>query len=70
MNKLTWDGKVEFDKAERKLLANPDTKKPEMFVKAHDHLKMYWMLNSGHVVPADVPDTALRMLNRILDHID
>ena len=70
MNKLTWEGKTKFDKAERKLLANPDTRKPEMFVKAHDTLKMYWILNSGHVVPADVPDAALRMLNRILDDTD
>ena len=70
MNKLTWEGKTKFDKAERKLLANPDTQKPEMFVKAHDTLKMYWILNSGHVVPADVPDAALRMLNRILDDTD
>ena len=30
INKLTWDGKKEFDKAERKVLTNPDTDVPEM----------------------------------------
>ena len=63
MNKLTWNGKVEFDKAERRVLRHPETDVPEMFVKSYDHLKMYWVLNTGHVVPVDVPDVALRMLN-------
>ncbi len=70
MNRLTWEGKQEFDKAERKMLRSPDTYVPEMFVKSYENLKMYWVLNAGHVVPADVPDTALRMLNRILDDTD
>ena len=70
MQRLTWEGKQKFDDAERKLLADPENKKPEMFVKSHGQLKMYWMLNAGHVIPADVPDAALRMLNRILDGVD
>ena len=68
--KLTWDGMKEFDETERKMLTNPYTDVPEMFVKSYDNLKFYWVLNSGHVVPADVPDVALRMLNRILDDRD
>ena len=70
MQKLTWEGKKEFDKAERKLLTNPETDAAEMFVKSSGQLKMYWVLNSGHAVPVDVPDVALRMLNRILDGTD
>ena len=70
MQKLTWSGLENYNKAERKILVNPDTQKPEMFVKSFDHLKMYWVLNSGHVVPADVPDAALRMLNRIVEMLD
>ena len=70
MNKLTWDGKKKFDAAERKMLTNPDTDVPEMFVKSYENVKMYWVLNAGHVVPADVPDVGLRMLNRILDDTD
>ena len=57
-------------KAERKMLTNPGTDVPEMFVKSYENLKFYWVLNSGHVVPADVPDVALRMWNRILDDTD
>ena len=41
MNKLTWNGKAEFDKAERRMLRHPDINVPEMFVKSHNHLKMY-----------------------------
>ena len=70
MRRLTWPGKKEFDKTERKLLRNPDTDVPEMFVKSYENLKMYWVLNAGHAAPADVPDVALRMLNRILDDTD
>ena len=62
--------KKEFDQAERKLLTNPETDAAEMFVKSSGQLKMYWVLNSGHAVPVDVPDAALRMLNRILDGAD
>ena len=68
--KLTWDGMKDFDMAEKKMLTNPDTDVPEMFVKSYENLKFYWVLNSGHVVPADVPDVAFRMLNRILDDRD
>ena len=39
MNKLTWNGKAEFDKAERRMLPQPETNVPEMFVKSYDHLK-------------------------------
>ena len=70
MQKLTWGGKKDFDQAERKLLRNPETDVAEMFVKSSGRLKMYWVLNSGHVVRVDAPDTALRMLNRILDGTD
>ena len=70
MRRLTWSGKKEFDKAERKMLTNPVTNFPEMFVKSHGQLKMYWVLNSGHAVPHDDPDVAFRMLNRILNDTD
>ena len=70
MNRLTWEGKRKFDEANRTTLVNPSTNIPEMFLKSFGHLKMYWVLNAGHVVPADVPDVALRMLNRILDGQD
>ena len=67
IQRLKWPGLEEYNKAERKTLVNPLTQKPEMFVKSYNHLKMYWVLNAGHVVPADVPESALRMLNRILE---
>ena len=70
INRLTWDGKREFERANRTVLVNPSTNIPEMFVKSSGHLKMYWVLNAGHEVPVEVPNVALRMLNRILDDLD
>ena len=70
IQRLTWPGLEEYNQAERKIVANPHNHEPEMFVKSYDHLKMYWILNAGHVVPVDVPNAALRMLNRILDDSD
>ena len=72
MRRLTWPGNKEFDKIKRKMLADPATNLPEMFVKSHGALKMYWILNSGHAVPYDydVPHVAFRMLNRILVDAD
>ena len=70
VQKLTWPGLVKYNAAETKTLANPVTHVPEMFVKSYGHFKFYWILNSGHAVPADVPDVALRMLNRIMDDKD
>ncbi len=47
---MSWDGISGFDAAERFNLLDPETNKPEMFVKSYDNLKMYWVLHSGHVV--------------------
>ena len=70
IQRLTWPGLKKYNTADRKTLFNPSTNIPEMFVKSSGHLKMYWVLNAGHAVPHDVPDVALRMLNRILDNVD
>ena len=70
IQRLSWPGLQKYNEADRKTLLNPTTKIPEMFVKSSGHLKMYWVLNAGHAVPHDVPDVALRMLNRILDGVD
>ena len=70
IQRLTWPGLEKYNTADRKTLHDPSTNIPEMFVKSSGHLKMYWVLNAGHAVPHDVPDVALRMLNRILDGED
>ncbi len=70
MSRLTWPQKQYWDTTERRTLTVPGTNKVEMFVKSHQKLKMYWFPGAGHVVPADVPGAAFRMLNRILDDTD
>ena len=62
IRRLTWPGLSGFRSAKRQTLYHPDTKAPQMFVKNYGHLTMYWVLDSGHVVPADAPDAALRIL--------
>ena len=66
IQRLTWPGLSEYNSAKRYILTNPSTNVPEMFVKYHDRFTMYWVLNSGHVVPADVPDVALKILHRTI----
>ena len=70
IRRLTWPGLQTFHNKERIQIMNPNTHETDMFVKATDRLKFYWVMRSGHVVPLDVPDVALNMLNRILDNTD
>ena len=62
IRRLTWPGLSGFRSAKRQTLYHPDTKAPQMFVKNYGHLTMYWVLDAGHVVPADAPEAALRIL--------
>ena len=62
IRRLTWPGLSGFRSAKRQTLYHPDTKAPQMFVKNYGHLTMYWVLDAGHVVPADTPEAALRIL--------
>ena len=62
IRRLTWPGLSGFRSAKREALYHPDTYAPQMFTKSHEHLTMYWVLDAGHVVPADAPEAALRIL--------
>jgi len=47
---LTWPELNNYYSSERQTLRNPDSQITEAFVKAHDRLKFYWILNAGHSV--------------------
>ncbi len=70
MSRLTWPEKQNWDAAPRTPLISSGSNKVEMFVKAHQKLKMYWFPGASHVVPADAPGAAFRMLNRIINDED
>jgi len=44
----------------------PDSKNVCYFSKSHKNLYFYWVLNAGHMVPADNGVGALKMLNNII----
>jgi len=47
---LSWPGLDGYNSADRQTLIDPDRGRTEAFVKAHDRLKFYWILDAGHSV--------------------
>lgn len=61
---LQWMGIKSFNNATRSPVGIPgdDT---AAFVKSFKNLAVYWILKSGHMVPADAGETALKMLQMV-----
>jgi serine carboxypeptidase 1 len=70
VQQLTWPNLPNYNNASRVWFVNQDTVQTEMYVKAHDRFKFYWVLGAGHMVPGDNGSTAYRMLQRILGNMD
>jgi serine carboxypeptidase 1 len=70
VQKLSWGNLNDYNTADRQWFVNEATVQTEMYVKAYERFKFYWVLAAGHAVPKDNGETALRMLNRILDNLD
>ena len=69
VKKLQWPGSKEFEAAPRKPLYTPTgapNRKTAAFVKSYQNVEFYYILKSGHMVPADAPEMALEMLKRII----
>ncbi|CAD5119652.1 DgyrCDS8246 [Dimorphilus gyrociliatus] len=66
VQKLKWENMPNYFSADRVALTTPENGQTEMFVKAHEQFKFYWVLRAGHAVPKDQGDSALRMLQRII----
>ncbi|XP_074649378.1 retinoid-inducible serine carboxypeptidase-like [Tubulanus polymorphus] len=65
MSTLKWSNITNFLNTPRKPLMK--TPNPVAFVRRYDKLSMYWILNSGHEVPADNPYAAELMLLDIFE---
>lgn len=64
VQKLKWPGLKGFNKAPKKSLDYGT--RTGGFVKSFKQFRFFWILKAGHMVPADAPVTALKMLDIIL----
>jgi serine carboxypeptidase 1 len=69
INKLAWDGLKAYSQVPKGPLYPPSQEKAKhtgAFVKEYENFHFYIVLKAGHMVPADAPEMALSMVNRIL----
>jgi hypothetical protein len=50
VQQLKWDGLNDYNSADRQWFVDDSTKQVEMYVKANDRFKFYWVLAAGHAV--------------------
>merc|ERR1719334_2426031 len=65
LNRLRWVHMPDFQRAPRETLKYKNGV-PWGFRKHWRRLHMYWLLDSGHMVPQDIPEASLSMLKLIL----
>jgi len=70
VQQLKWNNLGDYNSANRQWFVNAQSLQTEMYVKAYDRFKFYWVLGAGHAVPKDNGDTAYRMLQRIIENMD
>eukprot|EP00794_Sanderia_malayensis_P005523 gene5523-6208_t len=68
LRKLTWPGMEKFFQALRKpvYLKGDVTRSTAAFLKQYAHLKLYYILKAGHMVPSDAGEMALQMLSQVI----
>lgn len=66
--KLKWSGLPQFQAASPKPLyaASKKGNRTSGFVRKHDNLALFIILNAGHMIPADQPEAALDLVRRIV----
>lgn len=69
LQRLKWPGLQAFQEAPRKAFYREDEDgagSTAGFVRRHKHLAMYYIMESGHMIPADQPQVALQMLTLMM----
>ncbi|XP_028391058.1 retinoid-inducible serine carboxypeptidase-like [Dendronephthya gigantea] len=69
INKIAWSGLKNFTQVAKIPLYAPSQKQAKntgAFVKEYKNFHFYIILKAGHMVPADAPEMALSMVERIL----
>ncbi|XP_033108028.1 retinoid-inducible serine carboxypeptidase-like isoform X2 [Anneissia japonica] len=69
LEKLTWPGLSSFDALKWKPLYTVGSQ-TKAFVKTYKNFSFYWIMNAGHMVPADAPDMALKMMKMVVHQVD
>ena len=62
---LKWSGLKNFENTSKNVMAD-STGYPIAFYKSYKNLSLYWILKAGHMVPSDAGNTALKMLEKVL----
>jgi len=70
VQQLTWSQLGNYNTATRKAFIKETDGQTELYVKAFNRFKFYWLLLGGHAVAADNGPTSYRMLERILGEMD
>ena len=65
VQKLKWNGLSGYNAAPRKVIQDKETNLPVAFVKEYKNFSFYWILDAGHMVPADAGKTALQMVSMV-----
>merc|ERR1740137_58245 len=65
VQRLQWDHLSDFNHANRTALKT-QAGYPWGYLKQYDNFSFYWILNAGHMVPADVGEAALTMMKQII----
>jgi serine carboxypeptidase 1 len=70
MGNLTWSGMPSFNAAAKTAVADPDPASPTgtvgAFVRKYEQLTLWWILDAGHMVPADQGYMALEFFKRTI----
>jgi len=65
VQRLSWPGLEAYNAAPRKPLTDRN-QVPWGYLKQHKNFSFYWVLGAGHMVPQDVGEAALTMLEMII----
>ena len=68
IQKLKWEGLNNFWNTPRKpIYLSGEEGKTQAFLKTYDNFSLYYIMNAGHMVPADNGEMALLMVDQILN---
>jgi len=65
INSLKWSGLKNFQTSQKTPISS-QMGNAVGFFKSYKNFTFYWILKAGHMVPSDAGDTALLMLQKIL----
>ena len=67
IKKITWKGLGDYMNTRRiPLYVEGEGRDTQGFVKKYGNFALYYIMNAGHMVPADNPEMALKMVEMIV----